>query len=115
MASKNQRLTVSFQFVFFGELSTPPIWVVILIRVNHLLLAINSAVNIVIYSFKDLKFRTVLLSAFKRKQPFSQSFRTSIRSSFGSTRYRIRYNSRYSSSQTSRAYNRDFFGRNIRF
>lgn len=91
----------AFQFVKFGELPAPPTWIVIMVRVNHLLLAINSAINIVIYSFKDFKFRTVLLTAFKRKQPFTQSFRTSIRSSFGSTRYR----SRYSNSHTSRVFN----------
>jgi len=90
----------AFQFVTYGYLGPPPFWVDILIRVNHLLLAINSAINIVIYSFKDFKFRTVLFSAFKRKKPMSRSFRTSIRSSFGSSRYR-HHNSH---SQSSRVY-----------
>ena len=42
-----------FQFITNGELpNPPPLWVLLLVRVNHLLLAINSASNIVIYSFK---------------------------------------------------------------
>ena len=44
--------TIYFQFVTHGQLPSPPLWVLILVRINHLLLAINSAVNIVIYSFK---------------------------------------------------------------
>ena len=46
--------TIYFQFVTHGQLPSPPLWVLILVRINHLLLAINSAVNIVIYSFKVL-------------------------------------------------------------
>lgn len=76
------------QMVQHGHLDQPA-WVFTLVKINHLLLTINSATNIVIYSYKDFKFRTVILSAFQRKRTFS-SFRTSVRSSFGSTRYHSR-------------------------
>jgi len=82
----------ALQMIRYGELSEQPGWMEPLIKVNHLLLTINSAINIVIYSFKDFKFRSVLFSAFRRKKP-NKSFRTSIRSSFGSSRYRSRYTS----------------------
>jgi len=74
------------QMVQYGRLEEHPAWVMILVKVNHVLLTINSATNIVIYSYKDFKFRTVIVSAFKRKRNFT-SFRTSVRSSFGSSRY----------------------------
>jgi len=83
----------ALQMVRFGTLSEHPGWIMLLVKVNHLLLTINSAINIVIYSYKDFKFRSVLFSAFRRKKSFT-SFRTSMRSSFGSTRYRSRFNSR---------------------
>ena len=92
--------------VRFGSLSEHPAWILILVKVNHLLLAINSAVNILIYSYKvglifrvktvvtnilqDFKFRSVLMSAFRRKKSFS-TFGTSVRSSFGSSRYHTRH------------------------
>jgi len=74
------------QMVQYGRLEEHPAWVMILVKVNHVLLTINSATNIVIYSYKDFKFRTVIVSAFQRKRNFT-SFRTSVRSSFGSSRY----------------------------
>jgi len=83
----------ALQMVRFGTLSEHPGWIMLLVKMNHLLLTINSATNIVIYSYKDFKFRSVLISAFRRKKSFN-TFGTSIRSSFGSTRYRSRYNSR---------------------
>jgi len=79
----------ALQMLRFGQISEHPSWVLLLIKVNHLLLAINSAVNILIYSYKDFKFRSLLMSSLKKKQRFT-SFRTSIRSSFGSSRYRSR-------------------------
>lgn len=79
----------AYQIMTYGKLSEdPPLWIMYLVKINHLLLAINSAINIVIYSFKDFKFRSVLFSAFGKKRSTSKSFRTSIRSSFGSSRYR---------------------------
>ena len=40
----------------YGKLSEdPPLWIMYLVKINHLLLAINSAINIVIYSFKVSK------------------------------------------------------------
>ena len=92
------------QMVQYGRLEEHPAWVMILVKVNHVLLTINSATNIVIYSYKvhqfvfhfrsialcqDFKFRTVIVSAFQRKRNFT-SFRTSVRSSFGSSRYHTR-------------------------
>jgi len=50
----------SYQMVQFGELQYEPLWGRILIKCSHLLLTLSSAVNIVIYSFKDFKFRAVL-------------------------------------------------------
>ena len=41
----------------YGKLSEdPPLWILYLVKINHLLLAINSAINIVIYSFKVSKY-----------------------------------------------------------
>jgi len=87
----------ALQMVRFGKLSEHPEWIMLLVKVNHLLLTINSATNIVIYSYKDFKFRSVLCSVFRRKKSFT-SFRTSMRSSFGSTRYRSRLHSRVNGS-----------------
>ena len=40
-----------------GSLSEdPPLWIMYLVKINHLLLAINSAINILIYSFKVRHF-----------------------------------------------------------
>ena len=38
--------------VQYGRLEEHPAWVMILVKVNHVLLTINSATNIVIYSYK---------------------------------------------------------------
>jgi hypothetical protein len=35
-----------------GVLETHPLWVMLMVKVNHLLLTINSAANILIYSIK---------------------------------------------------------------
>ena len=40
------------QMVQYGRLEEHPAWVMILVKVNHVLLTINSATNIVIYSYK---------------------------------------------------------------
>jgi len=50
----------SYQMVQYGELQFEPLWGRILIKCSHLLLTLSSAVNILIYSFKDFKFRAVL-------------------------------------------------------
>ena len=36
-----------------GEIE-PPVWVMMLVKINHLLLTVNSAANILIYSYKVL-------------------------------------------------------------
>ena len=42
----------ALQMVQSGELTEHPAWVMLLVKVNHLLLTINSAANILIYSYK---------------------------------------------------------------
>ena len=42
--------------VQYGRLEEHPAWVMILVKVNHVLLTINSATNIVIYSYKVQPF-----------------------------------------------------------
>jgi hypothetical protein len=102
-ATEHPDRACSHQMVRHGELTEHPDWVMLLVKINHLLLTINSATNIIIYSYKvtklgghqtktprqDFKFRTVIVSAFQRKRSFT-SFRTSVRSSFGSSRYNCR-------------------------
>ena len=45
------------QIMSYGKLSEDnPVWIMYLVKINHLLLAINSAINIVIYSFKVMKY-----------------------------------------------------------
>ena len=45
----------------YGKLSEDnPVWIMYLVKINHLLLAINSAINIVIYSFKVMKYNILL-------------------------------------------------------
>ena len=45
------------QIMTYGKLSDDnPVWIMYLVKINHLLLAINSAINIVIYSFKVMKY-----------------------------------------------------------
>ena len=42
----------SSQMVEHGHLREHPTWIMMAVKVNHLLLTLNSAANIVIYSFK---------------------------------------------------------------
>ena len=42
----------ALEMVQSGELTEHPAWVMLLVKVNHLLLTINSAANILIYSYK---------------------------------------------------------------
>eukprot|EP00092_Neocalanus_flemingeri_P024640 GFUD01026725.1.p1 GENE.GFUD01026725.1~~GFUD01026725.1.p1 ORF type:complete len:407 (+),score=101.90 GFUD01026725.1:197-1417(+) len=64
----------SYQVILWGELRDEPLWGRILIKCSHLLLSVSSALNIVIYSYKDFKFRAVLgmfcrnISDFKKTQ-----------------------------------------------
>merc|ERR1719361_821446 len=50
----------SYQVILYGELKMEPLWGRILIKFNHFLLTLSSALNIVIYSYNDFKFRAVL-------------------------------------------------------
>ena len=50
-----------FQIMTYGKLSEDnPVWIMYLVKINHLLLAINSAINIVIYSFKVMKYNILV-------------------------------------------------------
>ena len=40
------------QMIQSGVLESHPLWVMLMVKVNHLLLTINSAANIIIYSIK---------------------------------------------------------------
>jgi len=50
----------SYQMLSYGQLPHEPLWGRIMIKFSHLLLTLSSAVNILIYSYKDFKFRAVL-------------------------------------------------------
>merc|ERR1712223_1247700 len=54
----------SYNIVMFGKLHEQPIWAGVVIKTSHLLLTFSSAVNILIYYFKDFKFRAILRSFF---------------------------------------------------
>ena len=45
-----------FQMVVFGERRHEPAWAMIVIMLSHLLLAISSAINILIYSYKVYEY-----------------------------------------------------------
>merc|ERR1719342_716193 len=47
--------------IVYGALRYEPLWGKILIKISHLLLCLSSAVNIIIYSYKDFQFRSILL------------------------------------------------------
>merc|ERR1719323_1238139 len=47
--------------IVYGSLKYKPLWGRILIKVSHLLLCLSSAVNIVIYYYKDFQFRSALM------------------------------------------------------
>jgi len=50
----------AFQMLHFGTIVIWPDWADVLTRCNHLMLVINSSVNIIIYTAKDFKFRVAL-------------------------------------------------------
>merc|ERR1719300_1738637 len=50
-----------YQMIVYGALRYEPLWGKILIKISHLLLCLSSAVNIIIYSYKDFQFRSILL------------------------------------------------------
>jgi len=50
----------SYHMLRHGKLLHEPLWGKIVIKFSHLLLTLSSAVNIIIYSYKDFKFRAVL-------------------------------------------------------
>jgi len=52
----------SYQMLVYGSLKFKPFWCKLLIKFSHLLLGMSSAFNILIYSYKDFKFRSVLLT-----------------------------------------------------
>ncbi|XP_023335794.1 FMRFamide receptor isoform X2 [Eurytemora carolleeae] len=54
----------SYQMLMWGSLKYTPLWGRLVIKLSHLLLTVSSAVNILIYSYKDLKFRCVVSSVF---------------------------------------------------
>jgi len=57
-----------FQMLCYGTIRYWPEALDTLTKLNHLLLAINSSVNIVIYTAKDLKFRHALFLMFRCKK-----------------------------------------------
>ena len=58
---KSHQDILCFQIMTYGKLSEDnPVWIMYLVKINHLLLAINSAINIVIYSFKVMKYNILL-------------------------------------------------------
>merc|ERR1719410_2505026 len=59
---------------YFGDLSVEwPTWAAILSSVSHLFLVLNSSTNIIIYCWKDDKFRLVLFRMLRLYRPMGQS------------------------------------------
>jgi len=50
----------SYQRIVYGQLEHEPLWGRLVIKLSHFLLGISSAVNILIYSYKDFNFRSIL-------------------------------------------------------
>lgn len=50
----------SYHILRYGAMENPPLWGKIIVKFSHLLLTLSSAINILIYSYKDFKFRAVL-------------------------------------------------------
>jgi len=50
----------SIYVTFYGQMESEPMWAKIIIKCSHLLLTLSSAINILIYSYKDFKFRAAL-------------------------------------------------------
>merc|ERR1712142_407346 len=53
-----------FQLALYGDIHNWPEWCIILSIFSNLLLVLNSSVNIMIYGWKDKKFREILLKLF---------------------------------------------------
>ena len=56
------------QMIYFGSLVYWPEWANNLTYINHLMLVINSSINILIYAAKDAKFRRTLISILRCKK-----------------------------------------------
>ena len=61
--------------VRYGELKEPPAWVMMLVKINHLLLTVNSAANILIYSYKVLD---KMYAAAGSRRSFVQDFKVRL-------------------------------------
>ncbi|XP_023337723.1 FMRFamide receptor [Eurytemora carolleeae] len=61
----------SYQTLVYGDFQSPPGWGNLVIKVSHLLLTFSSAANILIYSYKDFRFRTILASFCSFSHPHS--------------------------------------------
>merc|ERR1719483_1001255 len=77
----------SYQMLVYGSLKFKPFWCKVLIKCSHLMLGLSSAVNILIYSYKDFKFRSVLLTEFN--SCIAQHHRQGARLSIGSLTTRV--------------------------
>ena len=63
----------------YGKLSEDnPVWIMYLVKINHLLLAINSAINIVIYSFKVMKYNILVWTWWREIISLLLSFSQSV-------------------------------------
>lgn len=61
----------------YGEIKHWPPWIDNMTRLNHVLLALNSSINIVIYTAKDFKFRRALVNLWLcRSDEGSQALRS---------------------------------------
>jgi len=63
-----------FHLAYFGDLTLEwPTWAKVLTSISHLFLVLNSSTNIIIYCWKDDKFRLVLFRMLKLYRPMEQS------------------------------------------
>ena len=52
MVSMHNDSQESYHLLIYGEMNHSPLWGKVIVNINHLLLTISSAVNIIIYSYK---------------------------------------------------------------
>jgi len=83
-----------YQMIVFGSLKYKPSWSRYIIKLSHTLLAFSSAVNILIYSYKDFLFRTALTSGVLRGKLFPTCFCSSSDNGVSSTRVYLENNNR---------------------
>jgi len=53
-----------YELMVYGKHKFTPLWIKLMVNLSHVLLGVSSAVNILIYSYKDFHFRNVIIDWF---------------------------------------------------